>query len=455
VDNQPPALLPGDEPTVDFLPPRVEPTTAEQVLTVSTSEIHTLGRCKRLYWYEYVDGRRPALQKHDMVWGGALHRGLEGWFSAMKEGASLGFSLEKALVMALTPGVDDKGRPYTPPADPYARAALRAILRAYVEYWWTDPTTYTIEAVELAFRLPVRTARGRLVKGKACGVCGGLAQTSGVFSECNGCGGSGRLRPMREGKIDLVVRERVTTECEGCPPGVEHNAGKLWLVEHKSTTWDPTHDGYYTGIERDLQTALYFDAARELGLDPAGVLYDVIRRPAYDEPKPPPKLNKDGSPRKAKTVECEACSEGLGKEDGAGGYLPCEVCHGTGRVSAEPMYSNPRFGESPAAYEERVYRLATNPDTRDAWFGRRYLPITEEQVREARATTHAAVDEVRWMARTGHYPMVNNRYVCAPPRKGGNGGVCPWLDVCDGRVAEGSGDYERLYPLKVRKDGGE
>jgi hypothetical protein len=397
----------------------------ERVLTVSTSEIHTLGRCKRLYRYEYVDGRRPALQKHDMVWGGALHRGLEGWFRILARFENNDITprekvnewgLQRAIADALEPGEDEKGRPYQPPTDPYARAALRAILRAYVEYWWTDASVYEVVAVELPFLLPVRTARGRLVKGRVCPSCMGKGWAGKVddYHDCPICHGAGKLRPMREGKIDLVVRTLV--EQMGIP------AGRVLVRETKSTTFDPTSDAYYTGIERDLQTALYFDAAREIGLDPAGVMYDVIRRPLYDEPKPPSAVKKDGTPRAQKK---------------------------------DVSYSNPRHGESPAAYEERIYQLATGEETRGTWFGRRMLPISEAQVREARATTHAAVDEIRWMAKTGHYPMVENRYVCAPPRKGGNGGVCPWLDVCDGRVVEGSGDYERLYPLKVKREDGE
>jgi hypothetical protein len=105
----------------------------------------------------------------------------------------------------------------------------------------------------------------------------------------------------------------------------------------------------------------------------------------------------------------------------------------------------PRHGEAPAAYEERVYRLATAEETRSQWFGRRHLPITEAQVTKAREIVHSAADEIRWREKTGFWPEIGDRYVCAAPRK-----VCPWLDVCEGRA---SPTDDKLYPLKIKKDG--
>lgn len=414
------------------------------VLTVSTSEARTLSTCKRRYYFEYKLGRRPRDQGHEAVWGAALHRGLESYYRGMLEAAGYGVALDLRLAVcdmlaaALSPGVDSQGRPYEPPADPYARAALSAILRAYVEYWWTDEQTYEVVAVELPFKLPVKTRLGRLIKGKLCEVCesiDGKAMPGGV---CPVCFGAGRIRPMREGRIDLVLREREGEQ-------------RTWITEHKSTGWAPTDERYYAGIMQDLQIALYYDAARELGLTPAGVMYDVIRRPDYDEVKPPPKMKLDGQPRAPRTVECEACDAGLEKlpcDCGQGCSYhtqKCSACSGTGRVVKNVAYSNPRHGERPAEYEERVYRLATGEETRSQWFGRRHLPITEKQVTAAREIMHNGADEIRWREKTGHWPEIGDRYVCAAPRK-----VCPWLDVCEGRA---SATDDRLFPLKIKKEG--
>lgn len=401
----------GERPapgTITARPAPVDPFTEAgaivyeepDVLTVSTNEARTLAGCKRRYFFEYKLGRRPREQGHEAVWGAALHRGLESYYRGMLEAAGYGVALDLRLAgrdmldAALSPGVDSQGRPYEPPADPYARAALSAILRAYVEYWWTDATEYEVVAVELPFKLPIKTRLGRLIKGKLCEICQGEVK----LWTCPVCAGAGRIRPMREGRIDLVLRER-----EG--------ERRTWITEHKSTGWAPTDERYYAGIGQDLQIALYYDAAREMGLDPAGVMYDVIRRPDYDEVKPPPKMKLDGQPRAQK---------------------------------AEVSYSNPRHGERPADYEERIYRLATGEDTRSSWFGRRHLPITQKQVTSGREIMHNAVDEIRWRERSGHWPEIGDRYVCAAPRK-----VCPWLDVCEGRA---SAEDDRLFPLKVKTE---
>ena len=397
-----------------------------EVLTVSTNEAHKLGRCKRLYYFEYKLNRRPRDQGHEQVWGGALHRGLETWFRWMSS-ATPGDAREArqiaavshAIAAALAPGVDAEGRPYAPSADPYARAALSAILRAYTEYWWTDATEYEVVAVELPFRLPIKTRLGRLIKGKVCEWCSGTGF-------CGACQDSGRIRPRREGRMDLVLRERRT-----------------WITEHKSTGWTPSDERYYAGIGLDLQSSLYFDAAREMGLDPAGVMYDVIRRPDYHEVKPAPKLRLDGQPRAPRTKECPTCEGALYTADGQL-RPPCEECKGSGRVVAEVAYSSPRHGERPADYEARIYALATAEETRSSWFGRRHLPITEKQVTAAREIMHSAADEIRWREKTGFWPEVGDRYVCAAPRK-----VCPWIDVCEGRA---SPTDDKLYPLKIKTE---
>ena len=71
----------------------------------------------------------------------------------------------------------------------------------------------------------------------------------------------------------------------------------------------------------DPQIATYHDALSIMGYQPAGVLYDVARRPDYHEPKPAPALKLDGTARKQKEVVA---------------------------------YSNPPHGETAADYEERA-----------------------------------------------------------------------------------------------------
>ncbi len=410
--EQPPLLDVGPSPAPEPVP--------FAGLTLSKSEIGVLRRCPRRYQYEYVMGRTPAAGPGiEAQWGTALHRGLEALYQDLP--------VERAIEAVSFPGIEQDGRPYAPPADPYAKAALRAMLRAYAAVWGpSDAERYEVVAVELPFDLPVLTAEGRVSRGRREGA-------------------------RREGRIDALVREREERGPDPVDAQEIAESGlwaepdpKLWIVEHKSTGKPPAEDRFYLGIDLDLQSALYFDAARELGYQPAGVLYDVIRRPDFDDPKPAPARNKDGSERKAPSIECTACA-GNGNdwsEDGAVCRGKCKACDGVGRVSKQVAYTNPRHGEPASVYEERVYQLAI--DKPGDFFHRRALTIEPWQIEEAREDVRAAALEIAWRTRSGAWPRVGDRYVCAA-----RGMVCPWIDVCGRRS---SAEDDRLFPLKRKKE---
>ena len=395
---------------------------ANGVLTLSKSEIATLRRCARRYYFEYVRGRTPAAGSGMAAeWGTALHKGLEEYAAELQLAPKLGANWDApsaglaAARAATMPGTDANGRPFAPPADPYAKAALRAMLRAYAAVWGPgDAERYEVVAVELPFDLPVLTAEGRVSRGRREGA-------------------------RREGRIDAVVRERKRWG------DLDSMQERVWLVEHKSTGKPPGDERWYVGIELDLQTSLYFDAARELGYDPAGVLYDVIRRPDFDEPKPPPKRNLDGSERKAASEVCSECQGQKTIKDTApnreGDYdeHDCGACGATGRVSKQVAYTNPRHGEPASAYEERVYQLAiTKPGD---FFHRRALSFEPWQIAESREDVRAAALEIAWRTRFDLWPRSPDwQYTCAPKDR-----VCPWLDVCGRRA---SAEDDRLFPLK-------
>jgi len=474
----------------DDAPPAHEP------LRVSISRARTFRQCPRRGYFEHELGRRPSNAPHEQVWGAALHRGLEVWFAGMQSHLAPSEKREPADVLAdaihaaIYPGHDAEGRPYAPPADPYARAALRAMLRAYAAVWGeSDAARYEVVAVELPFDLPVLTPKGRESR--------------------NGWGRS--KAPRRVGRVDAVVRERgqACEPCGGEPNGSADHCpaclstgwipGRVWTVEHKTTGKVPD-EHYYKGIEVDPQIATYHDALTIMGYAPAGVLYDVVRRPDYHEPKPAPAMKRcpdckgsgyvhhapcsipecdhedacptcQGSgkvPKAARKVECGECQgegrivcarcvgsgfsgHGTGYDDvcsECGGLRehPCDPCSGKGRITPTVSYSNPRHGERAADYEERIYQLATSRP--GEWFGRREFragegPLTSARIQEARLQLWSAAREIRAYQRAGVWPEVGDRYVCAPP---GRRPVCPWLDVCAGRARA---DDDRLYPLKT------
>lgn len=444
LDLEEPYEIGPDGPMVPYIPPLAKPrwvpppgSPVPDRLTISKSEIATLRRCPRLYYYEYVLNRTPAKGPGiEAEWGTALHRGLETLYEELRTGGgALPMRMHWVLDNALTPADD-----YAPPTDPYARAALRAMLRAYAAVWGpSDAEQYEVIAVELPFDLPVLTAEGRVSRGRREGA-------------------------RREGRIDALVRER-KAKCptdHGCEAHADNYPrvgdrcqihgtalvlGRTWIFEHKSTGKHPEDPRWYMGIELELQPSLYFDAARELGHAPAGVIYDVIRRPDFDDPKPPPQRNKDGSERKAPSEVCPICNgqktiEGDPETNAGRDEIACEACSGTGRVSKQVSYTNPRHREPAAIYEERVYQLAIARPTE--FFHRRALTIEPWQIEEAREDVRAAALEIAWRTRSQAWPRVGDRYVC-----GARGRVCPWLDVCGHQA---SAEDDRLYPLKRKKE---
>ena len=413
IDSHCPAA--EEQPSLPLdLGPAIEPASPAPSepfagLTLSKSEIGVLRRCPRRYQYEYVLGRAPAAGPGiEAQWGTALHRGLEVWYAPFEGdelSASRGEHLKAAIDHALEEGVEQDGRPYAPPADPYARAALRAMLRAYAAAWGPgDAERYEVVAVELPFDLPVLTAEGRVSRGRREG-----ARREGRIDAmvrerghaCPGCEGTGRTTDQAMNNV---------YECGQCQGSGRIGDRSTWIVEHKSTGKPPAEDRFYLGIDLDLQSALYYDAARELGYQPAGVLYDVIRRPDFDDPKPPPSLKLNGEARKQK---------------------------------ADVAYTNPRHGEPAAVYEERVYQLAI--ERPGDFFHRRALTIEPWQIEEAREDVRAAALEIAWRTREELWPRVGDRYVCAAPRM-----TCPWIDVCGRRS---SAEDDRLFPLKRKKEG--
>lgn len=71
------------------------------------------------------------------------------------------------------------------------------------------------------------------------------------------------------GKLDAVVRD---------------SDGRVWIVEHKTTSRDAdVGSTYWQRLTIDLQCSVYMDGARSIGYEPAGVIYDVLRVPRHSQ----------------------------------------------------------------------------------------------------------------------------------------------------------------------------
>jgi hypothetical protein len=134
--------------------------------------------------------------------------------------------------------------------DPVDRARARAMLRAYATRWEADRADWDVLSVE----------------GKLDTVTLGPVQFTG--------------------KSDAAVRYRPT--------------GKPYLLEHKTTSDDveTVGDDYWQRLALDTQVTLYRqDLERRLN-EPAGILYDVIKKPGGS-----PKLKEKVAKRKTEADE--------------------------------------------------------------------------------------------------------------------------------------------------------
>jgi hypothetical protein len=185
-------------------------------------------RYERLY-------RRSA--SSDVLALGTLgHRGLEAWWLAARAGGP-----PDAWWAAAATEIDRE-------PEPYQRARALSLMWGYHARWqdltWKGEPIRVL-GVEVEFRGPM------------------LNPSTGAASKTW----------ERAGKLDAVVEV----------------GGRVLVVEHKTTSEDITPGGeYWQRLQIDAQVSNYVTGARLLGYEPAGVLYDVIRKPSQQPLKATP-----------------------------------------------------------------------------------------------------------------------------------------------------------------------
>lgn len=227
----------------------------------------------------------------------------------------------------------------------YERA--RAMLDGYAIRWAAD--NYEVIGVELQFRV-------RLVNPDT---------------------GARSLTFELGGKLDALVRD---TE------------GKVWVVEHKTSSEDITAGSqYWAKLRMDSQVSTYIFAAREMGYEPSGVLYDVLKKPQQ-------------KPLKATPVESRKFVAKTGE-----------------------LYANQRAtDETPAEYGARVRSaMAENPD---AYYQRGTVVRLLDEEREAAADLWQYAGRIRDTKRTGIAPR--NPDACTRW-----GRACGYWSACTGESA--------------------
>jgi len=300
---------------------------------ITNSSAGAYRACPRLYSIRYEQGYRPRESASTLRFGTLAHNALEAWWLEPVDrlGAALA-SIESA------------------DADPFDVAKARVMLTGYNARWSDEPLEVVGVEVEFATAL--------------------LNPTTGRGSRTFGLAG----------KMDALARD---------------TDGKLWIVEHKTSSENiGAGSEYWRRLQLDPQVSTYYEGARSLGHDPAGVLYDVLGKPAI-------------RPAMATPVEARKYTKATKDKPSA-------------------LYANQRTDdELPDDYEARL--LAHVSEQPDRYYQRGIVVRTQDDELDAahdRWQVAAAIRESRRSGRWPRYPGSCVRY----------GRTCEFFDVCT-RVA--------------------
>jgi hypothetical protein len=192
---------------------------------ITASELKTFRRCAREHHYAYGQLYRGGAEAQALRFGTLFHNALEAWWNASADDID-GLQLDPLdyADMAI------RGEA----SDPFDAATARALMVGYHCRWGQEPIE--VVSVEQEFR-------AQLVNPDT---------------------GKPSVTYQLGGKLDALAKVD----------------GLVYLVEHKTTSEDcgPGSD-YVRRLRLDGQISLYYQGARALGHDVAGVIYDVIRKP--------------------------------------------------------------------------------------------------------------------------------------------------------------------------------
>jgi hypothetical protein len=211
----------------------------------------------------------------------------------------------------------------------------------------------------------------------------------------------GRIDPQDFfGKIDVLVSD---------------SAGRLWIIEHKTSSADigPGSD-YIARLRLDGQVSMYLRAARELGLgEPAGVIYDVLGKVGL-------------RPYKATPVEARK-------------YTQAKIDKKTGEV-LEPsrLYSSQReLDETVDEYSARVTEhIAANPED---YYQRAKVVRLEGEIAEFERELWQLAGTMRDAVRLQVAPR--NPDACSR-----YGSMCSYWPICSGEANESAFERGPIHP---------
>lgn len=221
---------------------------------ITFSSTQAYRTCPRLYWQRYVLSYRPIRVDEALSFGTLIHRGLETILTSNWSA--------KQLYRFI----------WTTEATDFDRVKAAALLSGYMARWQDEPMQ--IVAVEQTFQMPL----------------------------INPATGAASRTFQLAGKIDAIVVAN----------------GQLWVMEHKTSAQDISPGSqYWQQLCIDPQISTYILAAKELGHDAAGCIYDVLGKPRTKPHRATPpenrKYKKDGSLYANQRAEDETLEEYAGR----------------------------------------------------------------------------------------------------------------------------------------------
>lgn len=239
-------------------------TATKEVLTIS--RLKTLRECAQKHHLKYVDLWEPTTRPERLAFGTLFHVGVETFWNAIKNGFNVATGLDLGVAAIHSKSSDEI-------QDKFVLAVVLELFRGYCVSWEKDATRYEVLEVEAQFS-------SDLINPESM-------RASQTFA--------------LEGKIDLIVREKLT--------------GRVLLVEHKTTKEDVSDDAatYWSRLTMDPQLSTYVVGAIALGYAIDAIIYDVAGKPQLRPHKATPiesrKYTKEGKLYAAQRAEDETLVE--------------------------------------------------------------------------------------------------------------------------------------------------
>lgn len=295
--------------------------------------------CLRHHWYRYELGIVKDSEAEYYKFGKAFHAGLECWHKTQNPGEALAAALK------------------VPVSNDYDHEILTSLIAAYTRL--TEPIQF--DRAEMQFEIPIINPDTK--------------------------------HPARNfalsGKIDGLFID---------------DAGRNLIIEHKTTSEDISPDSdYWLRLRVDPQISLYTLAARRMGIDICGVLYNVVRKPSI-RPKQIPETDEND----VKICVDDVTGERVKNKDGKSWkQSACEGCHLVTR------------DETPEEFGNRL--LADINDRPDFYFARREIPILDDHLAEFESEVWQQQIRLRQCQLSGLWFRSISKFTC---------GNCQYAPLC-------------------------